>query len=219
MDKYINFIIIGITLVYFFLMQYLMKKYSNELKDAMTNHPENFETIINKPIVNFLYQKNGREFIRLNFLMTHGTKEEVYEQFELLDSMKINKKQKNQLYSTLLQYYILKEDKENCLKLAKKYNDFVDQNNLGDDSKKTFAMEIEMYFDKPMSAIAYIDEKMEFASEPEKVVWNYKKAIILKANGHIEEAKKCVQYILEATTDENQRKIMQEALDNNLETL
>ena len=219
MEKYLSFIIMGICTAYFILMQYLTKKYSNELRDALMNNPDKFESIIDKPLVKFLFQGAGREFIRLNFYMAHGTDEEVKQQFELLNSMKIHKKQKNQLYQTILQHYILKNDKESCLSLVKRYNDFADANNLGEDSKKAFAMEIEMYFEKTMSCIEYIDERLEFASEAEKVILNYKKAVILKEHKYIEEAKECVRYILEATTDPEQRKVMQEALDNNLETL
>ena len=46
-----------------------------------------------------------------------------------------------------------------------------------------------------------------------------KKAVILKENNYIEEAKECVRYIMEATTDPKQREVMEEALNNNLETL
>ena len=219
MEKYLSFIVMGICAVYFILMQYLTRKYSNELKDALTNNPDNFDNIIDKPLVKFLFQGAGREFIRLNYFMSYGTKEEVQQQFELLDSMKIHKKQKNQLFQTMLQYYIMNDDKENSLKLVDRYNNFADENNLGDDSKKAFAMEIEMYFEKTMSCIEYIDERMQFASEAEKVVLSYKKAVILKENNYIEEAKECVRYIMEATTDPKQREVMEEALNNNLETL
>lgn len=219
MEKYLSFIIIGITAIYFILMQYLTKKYSNELRDALTNNPDKFDSIIDKPLVKFLFQGAGREFIRLNYYMAYGTDKEVKEQFELLDSMKLHKKQKNQLYQTILQHYIMKNDKESCLALVDRYNAFADANNLGEDSKKAFAMEIEMYFEKSLSCIDYIDERMEFSSEAEKVILNYKKAVILKEHNLIEEAKECVRYILEATTDPKQREIMQEALDNNLETL
>ena len=119
----------------------------------------------------------------------------------------------------MLQYYIMNNDKESSLKLVDKYNEFADANNLGEDSKKAFLMEVVMYFDKSMSCIEYIDERMAFASEQEKVVLNYKKAVILKENNHIEEAKECVRYIMEATVDPEQRKVMEEALENNLETL
>lgn len=219
MEKYLSFIMMGICTVYFILIQYLTRKYSNELKDALTNNPENFETIIDKPIVKFLFQGAGREFIRLNYLMSYGTKEEVAQQFECLDSMKLHKKQKNQLYQTMLQYYIMKDDKENSLSLVERYNAFADANNLSEDSKKAFAMEIKMYFEKTMDCVEYIDERMNFASEAEKVVLNYKKAVILKEHGYIEEAKECVRYIMDSTTDEKQREVMEEALNNNLETL
>lgn len=216
-----TYIIILISLIAFV---YLTKKlltmyYTKKLVNEFTNNPDHFEKILDSKPVRLLFEVFNREYMRLNFFITYSKKGKVDEQVEKFEKMKLNINQTFSVFQLILQYYISIHDEKKAKKLQKRYNAFIDENKLDKVLKSNMDMELKIHFDKDLSTLSYIDSHLKNCSNSEKVAWNFKKAIVLKANNKLEEAKQCIQNVIENTLDDKQKEIMQELLKNDLKEL
>ena len=193
--------------------------YTKKLVNAFTDDPDCFEKKLDSAPVRLLFEVFNREFMRLNFYITYSKKGKIDEQAEKLDKIKLNRNQKFSVFQLLLQYYISTNQENKARKLQKRYNAFVDENKLDKVLKNNMEMELKIHFNKDITTLSYIDMNLEKCSSAEKVAWNFKKAIVLKANNQIEEAKACIQEVIEHTHDEKQKEMMQELLNHDLKDL
>ena len=203
-------IIVGVVLAIIIniIRKYLEKRYTIKLMKAMMADEDDFLKLLDSFVVKYLFAPYNREFMRLNNYIARGADKKVKEQISLMEKMRMNRKQRFAVYQTAFQYFI-----------TVKMNIFIDENNLDPQMKKSIEMDMKMYFDKDISTIPYIDEKIEDSDDAEKAVWNLKKAYVLKANKKLEEAKECIRLVIQYTNDPTQKKIMQELLDNDLKDL
>lgn len=213
-----------ILLISFIAGMFLIRKlstmyYTKKLVNDFTNHPDQFEKVLDSAPVRLLFEVFNREFMRLNYFITYSKKGKVDEQVEKIEKMKLNKQQRFSVFQLLLQYYISMNEEKKARKLQKRYNAFIDENKLDKVLKSNMDMELKIHFEKDLSTLSYIDSHLNNCSDSEKVVWNFKKAIVLKANNKLEEAKGCIQQVILNTQDEKQKEMMQELLNNELKEL
>lgn len=213
-----------ILLISFIAGMFLIRKlstmyYTKKLVNDFTNHPDQFEKVLDSAPVRLLFEVFNREFMRLNYFITYSKKGKVDEQVEKIEKMKLNKQQRFSVFQLLLQYYISMNEEKKARKLQKRYNAFIDENKLDKVLKSNMDMELKIHFEKDLSTLSYIDSNLNNCSDSEKVVWNFKKAIVLKANNKLEEAKGCIQQVILNTQDEKQKEMMQELLNNELKEL
>ena len=206
---------IGVLMIRKLLTMHYTKKLVNEF----TNNPDHFEKVLDSAPVRLLFEVFNREFMRLNFFITYSKKGKVDEQVEKIEKMKLNKKQRFSIFQLLLQYYISIDEEKKARKLQKRYNAFIDENKLDKVLKSNMDMELKIHFEKDLSTLSYIDSHINNCSDSERMVWNFKKAIVLKANNKLEEAKACIEQVILNTQDEKQKEMMQELLDNELKEL
>jgi len=216
-----TYIILLISLIagIFLIRKLLTMYYTKKLVNVFTNHPEQFEKVLDSKHVRFLFEIFDREFMRLNYFITYSKKGKVDEQVEKIEKMKLNKQQRFSVFQLLLQYYISINEEKKAKKLQKRYNAFIDENNFDKSLKSNMDMELKIHFGKDLSTLSYIDSHLNNCSDSERVVWNFKKAIVLKANNKLEEAKGCVKQVILYTKDEKQKEMMQELLNNELKEL
>lgn len=214
-------IIVGIILAVIINIvgKYIRKKYTIKLMKAMMADEDEFLKLLDSFIVKYLFAPYNREFMRLNNYIARSADKKVKEQISLMEKMRMNRKQRFAVYQTAFQYFITVNSESNAKNMQRKMNNFIDENNLDPEMKKSIEMDMKMYFDKDMSTIPYIDEKIEDSDDAEKAVWNLKKAYVLKANKKLEDAKECIRLVIQYTKDPTQKKIMQELLDNDLKDL
>lgn len=203
----------------FLIRKLLTIVYTKKLVNVFTNHPEQFEKILDSKPVRLLFEVFNREFMRLNFYITYSKKGKVDEQVEKLEKTNMNINQRFSVFQLLLQFYISINDEKKAKKLQKRYNSFIDENKLEKVLKSNMDMELKIHFDKDLSTLSYIDSHLNNCNDTERVVWNFKKAIVLKANNKLEEAKSCIQQVILYTKDEKQKEVMQELLQNELKEL
>ena len=203
----------------FLIRKLLTIVYTKKLVNVFTNHPEQFEKILDSKPVRLLFEVFNREFMRLNFYITYSKKGKVDEQVEKLEKTNMNINQRFSVFQLLLQFYISINDEKKAKKLQKRYNSFIDENKLEKVLKSNMDMELKIHFDKDLSTLSYIDSHLNNCNDTERVVWNFKKAIVLKANNKLEEAKSCIQQVILYTKDEKQKEVMQELLKNELKEL
>lgn len=213
-----------ILLISFIAGMFLIRKlltmyYTKKLVNDFTNHPDQFEKVLDSKLVRFLFEVFNREFMRLNYFITYSKKGKVDEQVEKIEKMKLNKQQRFTIFQLLLQYYISIDEEKKARKLQKRYNAFIDENNLDKVLKYNMDMELKIHFEKDLTTLSYIDSHLNNCNDTERVVWNFKKAIVLKANNKLEEAKSCIQQVILNTKDEKQKEVMQELLQNELKEL
>lgn len=199
--------------------QLLVNFYSTKLTESISNNPEKFKKMIDSRIVKILFDNFTREYMQLNYLIAHGTKIEVRDHIFKIDRLKLSNNQRNSLYRSALQYYISINDEKDALKIQKRYNEFVDKNNLNPEMKNEFEMEMKMYFHKSISTLKYINEKIELCKESNKHIWYLKKAYILKENNRLKEAKECMHSAIESTSDKKKKEELIKILNNDLKDL
>lgn len=223
MNKQILIGIIGavVALVIILLVRkYYIKKYTMELMQCLMN--DDIQPFLNKLDsfgVKTLFPPFNREYMRLNYYMAHGMDKKVKEQISMMDKMKADRKQRFASYQSAFQYFVSVNSESNAKNMQRKMNAFIEENNLDPELKKKTEMEMRIYFDKDIKTIPYIDEQLQNCSEAETAVWNFKKAFIYKANHKLDEAMKCMQIVVDTTTDPTQKKVMQELMDHNLKDL
>lgn len=203
----------------FIAKRVLVKKYTMKLMGAIITDEQEFLNLVDSFMVKMLFQPFNREYMRLNCYIANGADKKVKEQISLMDQMRVASNQRFAVYQTALQYFISTNDKSNAKNMQRKMNAFIDENNMDASLKEDINMDIKMYFDKDLSTISYIDEKLQDCSDAQKAVWNLKKAYVLKANDKLDEAVECMKIVVEYTTDPTQKQIMQELVDNRLKDL
>ncbi|WP_294562770.1 hypothetical protein [uncultured Traorella sp.] len=214
-------VIVGILVVVVMnlVRKYLEKRYTIKLMKAIMTDEDEFLKLVDSFMVKYLFPPYNREFMRLNNYIARGADKKVKEQISLMEQMRMNRNQRFAVYQTAFQYFITINSESNAKNMQRKMNAFIDENKLDPEMKKTIDMDMKMYFDKDISTLPYIDEKLENCDDADKAVWNLKKAYVLKANQKLEEAKECIRLVMQYTNDPTQKQIMQDLLDNNLKDL
>lgn len=213
-------VVVVSSLIIFFVRKHLTKKYTMELMKAIiVEDMDTFTDLIDSTKIKLLFDPFNREYMRLNCYIAHGQDKKVNEQVSLMDKMRINRKQRYAVYYNVFQYFISTNNETNTRNMQRKMNAFIDENNLDPNIKNDLSMEIKLYFDKDICTLPYIDEHLKNANDQEKAVWNLKKAYVLKENKRLDEALKCMEIVVNCTTDPIQKKEMQALIDNNLKDL
>lgn len=208
-----------VLILFLILYRILTKVYTKSLVNSFKEDTGKFEKTLNSLIAKLLFPPYNREFMYLNYCVLHKKGKKVSEQIEKLDSMRINNEQHLAIYKTAIQYYVSVNNEKEARNIQKKLNEFIEKNQLDSKIKETVDVELNIFFTKDISTLSYIDGKLENCSDLDKVEWNFKKAVVLKANDRLEEAKECMKIVIENTKNPEQKKAMQEILDNNLKDL
>ncbi len=208
-----------VLILFLILYRILTKVYTKSLVNSFKEDTGKFEKTLNSLIAKLLFPPYNREFMYLNYCVLHKKGKKVSEQIEKLDSMRINNEQHLAVYKTAIQYYVSVNNEKEARNIQKKLNEFIEKNQLDSKIKETVDAELNIFFTKDISTLSYIDGKLENCSDLDKVEWNFKKAVVLKANDRLEEAKECMKIVIENTKNPEQKKAMQEILDNNLKDL
>lgn len=208
-----------VLILFLILYRILTKVYTKFLVNSFKEDTGKFEKTLNSFIAKLLFPPYNREFMYLNYCVLHKKGKKVSEQIEKLDSMRINNEQHLAVYKTAIQYYVSVNNEKEARNIQKKLNEFIEKNQLDSKIKETVDAELNIFFTKDISTLSYIDGKLENCSDLDKVEWNFKKAVVLKANDRLEEAKECMKIVIENTKNPEQKKAMQEILDNNLKDL
>ncbi|MBR3840113.1 MAG: hypothetical protein IKM20_03140 [Erysipelotrichales bacterium] len=221
MNKYI---IIAITLLGTFLLHQIItktleKKYTYSLMQSITEDEETFAKKLDSVIVKYLIPIYNREFFRLNYYIVHSDTKKVKEQLAEMENLKMTSAQHLSLYQTVFKYFITINKKTEARNISRKINVLVDENNMDKDIKTQHEMEIKIYLDKDIKTITYIDSILEDCSDQEKAVRYLEKTYIYKANDQLNNAKECMNKVIEYTTDEKQKQIFKDLLANNLKDL
>ena len=222
MDKKVIIVIavaIVMTAAIYIVRRVLVKKYTMKLMSAIIRDQQEFLNLVDSFMVKFLFEPYNREYMRLNCYIANGSDKKVKEQISLIEQMRITSNQRYAVYQTALQYFISTNDKSNAKNMQRKMNAFIDERNMDASLKENIDMDLKMYFDKDLSTIPYIDEKLKNCNDQQKAVWNLKKAYVLKANNKLDEAIECMKIVVEYTTDPTQKKVMQDLIDNRLKDL
>ena len=221
MNKYI---IIAITLLGTFLLHQIItktleKKYTYSLMQSITEDEETFAKKLDSVIVKYLIPIYNREFFRLNYYIVHSDTKKVKEQLAEMENLKMTSAQHLSLYQTVFKYFITINKKTEARNISRKINVLVDENNMDKEIKTQHEMEIRIYLDKDIKTIPYIDSILEDCSDQEKAVRYLEKTYIYKANDQLNNAKECMNKVIEYTTDEKQKQIFKDLLANNLKDL
>ena len=150
--------------------KYIRKKYTIKLMKAMMTDEDEFLKLLDSFIVKYLFAPYNREFMRLNNYIARSADKKVKEQISLMEKMRMNRKQHFAVYQTAFQYFITINSESNAKNMQRKMNIFIDENNLDPQMKKSIEMDMKMYFDKDISTIPYIDEKIEDVNEKDAAV-------------------------------------------------
>ncbi len=214
-------ILIFVIVLISFLIIYrvLTNVYTKALLKAFKEDNDKFEKLIQSWIVKLIFPPYNREFMYLNYCVLHKKEKQIDKQIEKLESIRMNQDQHLAVYKTAIQYYVSINDEKKSRQIQRKLNDYIDQNKLDSNIKEAVDTELNIFFTKDLSTLPYIERKLENANDLDKVEWNFKKAVVLKANHRLEEAKECMKIVIEKTTNQTQKKAMQELLDNNLKDL
>lgn len=208
-----------VLILFLILYRILTKVYTKSLVNSFKEDTGKFEKTLNSLIAKLLFPPYNREFMYLNYCVLHKKDKKVSEQIEKLNSMRINNEQHLAVYKTAIQYYVSVNNEKEARNIQKKLNEFIEKNQLDSKIKEAVDAELNIFFTKDISTLSYIDGKLENCSDLDKVEWNFKKAVVLKANDRLEEAKECMKIVIENTKNPEQKKAMQEILDNNLKDL
>lgn len=208
-----------VLILFLILYRILTKVYTKSLVNSFKEDTGKFEKTLNSFIAKLLFPPYNREFMYLNYCVLHKKDKKVSEQIEKLNSMRINNEQHLAVYKTAIQYYVSVNNEKEARNIQKKLNEFIEKNQLDSKIKEAVDAELNIFFTKDISTLSYIDGKLENCSDLDKVEWNFKKAVVLKANDRLEEAKECMKIVIENTKNPEQKKAMQEILDNNLKDL
>ena len=157
-----TYIILLISLIagIFLIRKLLTMFYTKKLVNEFTNHPDQFEKVLDSKPVRLLFEIFNREFMRLNYFITYSKKGKVDEQVEKIEKMKLNKQQRFTIFQLLLQYYISIDEEKKARKLQKRYNAFIDENNLDKVLKYNMDMELKIHFEKDLTTLSYIDSHL-----------------------------------------------------------
>lgn len=216
----IAFIIcIVLTILLYLGQKYLERRYTIKMMKAILEDEQKFMELCDSFVVKMVFHPFNREYMRLNCYIAHASDKKVKEQVSLIEKMRVNTKQLYQTYQTAFQYFISTNKESSAKNMQRKLNAFIDENRIDPSAKTAIEMDIKMYFDKDLNTLPYIDEKLEDCTDAETAVWNFRKAFILKYNGKLDEAKKCMEIVVKYTTEPTQKKEMQRLLDNDLKDL
>ena len=180
---------------------------------------EAFVTLLDSTKVKELFAPYNREYMRLNMYITYSMDKDIRKQVELISNMPITTQQKLAVYQLVFQYYVSSNNEKEARLIKKQIEELVDAKKLDIEIKTELEMEISIVFKKDINAISYIDGKLKDCSIPDKVAWNVKKARIYKANNRLDDAMQCIQLVLDYTEDLDEKEIIQNLLNNNLNEL
>ena len=133
----------------------IFKKLLKELKDA--NFDEYFKTI-DSMLCKLYFPAFNREYMRLNGYVIKGNKKEVDGQFEVLLSMRVNKKQEIDIVMKAFYYFLEDENKKKAKQMLERIRKF------GDDYYNESEVMYNVCIEK---SIQYIDEMEEALKDPE----------------------------------------------------
>lgn len=209
------FVLVLFLIIYKILITY----FTNRLINEFSNKSKEFEKLIDSMIVKLLFDSYNREYMRLNYLIAFENNSIVQNQIRKFTSMRMSKQQRLALYKLIIQYYVTTDNENEVKKIQKEFNSFIDKSKMDESYKEVVDVELRIYFDKDISTIPYINNKLKNCNNAEKVAWNFKKAVVLKANNQLEQAKECMKIVIENTSNPDQKSAMQELFDNNLKDL
>lgn len=221
MNKYfiITVVLIGSFLIHQIITKILEKKYTRSLMKSIAEDEETFSKNLDSLVVKYIIPIYNREFLRLNYYIIHSNDKKVKEQLSFMEGLKMNNAQHLSLYQTAFKYFITINKKTDARNISRKINAFVDEHNLDKDIKTQYEMEIKIYLDKDLNAIPYIDSILKDCTDQEKAIRYLEKTFIYKENNQLENAKECMQKVIEYTTDETQKQVFIDLLANNLKEL
>ena len=151
MDKGIKIIIIMavVILICEILIRVLRKKYYNKLTELlMEGKLDEFDQLIEKPLVRLTVYPFNRDYLKLQRHMIAGNKGRVNEIFELFKTRSLNEKQKKQIYPQAFNFYLALENGEQCAYYRDRINELKDDDVIKDAVNISYEICIEKRTDR-----------------------------------------------------------------------
>ena len=219
MGKESGIIIAVIALGIYFGRNIMINKLSQKLMSVIGKKDGEFLKLINSFLVKMSFQPFNRDYMTLNhYIMLDDTKN-VEDQFNYLDAHKLNKNQTLNVYQKVFTYYIKKNNSVKAKDVYKRLCDYVDEKKLDVSIKDGYEKDIKVYLEKDIKVLTTLDTLLENANDDAKALLYLEKAYVLKYNKRLEEAKECVEKVIEYTKNPSQKQVMQDLLNNNLKAL
>lgn len=219
MGELTGIIIAVVALGLYFGRNFLNNKLYNDLMSVIGKDEEKFNKLINSFAVKMSFQPFNRDYMTLNHYIMMENDEMVEKWFNDLDAHKLNQKQTLNLYQKVFMYYVKKNNAAKAKDVYGRICKYVDEKGLPEAIKESCEKDILVYLDKNPKVLKTLDKMLEEASDDAKALLYLEKTYVLKYNRRMDEALKTMQKVVEYTSNPNQKKVMQDLLDSNLEAL
>lgn len=171
----------GVLVTYF-----LKKNRMNKLIALMqSGNKEEFMKVANSKTTAFLFPRFNIEYLKLSYYILEGNKRKVNETFDFLLSMKLPKKQKQDVTMRAFNYYVDLNDKDRTKKLLETINTFDNAK-----MKQEATMVYDIFIMKRGNHIEEVLEQMEYTPEEAQGVNEYLLYVQYKNIGDKENEKK-----------------------------
>lgn len=212
-------IIAVVALGLYFGRNILNNKLYSDLMNVIGKDEEKFNKLINSFAVKMSFQPFNRDYMTLNHYIMLENDEKVEKWFNDLDAHKLNQKQTLNLYQKVFMYYVKKNNAVKAKDVYGRICSYVDEKGLPVSIKESCEKDILVYLEKNPKVLKTLDKMLEEAADDAKALLYLEKTYVLKYNRRMDEALKTMQKVIEYTSNPNQKKVMQDLLDNNLEAL
>ena len=219
MGKESGIIIAVIALSIYFGRNLMINKLTKKLMNVIGQNDSEFTKLINSFVVKMSFQPFNRDYMTLNHYIMLDDSKKVEDQFNYLDAHKLNKNQTLNVYQKVFMYYLKKNNSIKAKDVYKRLCDYVDEKKLDSKIKEGYEKDIKVYLEKDIKVLTTLDEMLENANDDAKSLLYLEKAYVLKYNKRLDEAKECVQKVIEYTNNPSQKQVMQDLLNNNLKAL
>ncbi len=210
-------LVIATTLI----KNFLMRKYTLKLMNAMAEDEETFNSLVDSFMVKSLFEPYNREYLRLNYYIAHDTAVKVKNQVDLLDKMRMNKEQKQAYMNLAFQYYVMGRKEKEAKKMGKRLIEYIQSQELEDGELmiEDINFNLAVFIDNDMEQLPKITEKIESTEKDEKATWLFRRAYLYKHNGKKEEAENDLREALNHVSNEGQKEVINKILEEGIDLL
>lgn len=135
-----------------------------------------YDKLRNSKLTRYLFRPFNLEFSDLNKALIQGDIQEIEKSLEKLEKIRMNKRQKETLYTKVFYYYVLKQQKEGATKYYHLIKDLEKEDIMKDVNifYDTFIMEGHEYLDELLEALTTIpdDSRADYESIVSKMYEN-----------------------------------------------
>ncbi|MGN1344535.1 MAG: hypothetical protein ACI4U3_08140 [Traorella sp.] len=217
--------IIYVVLILVFLVimhfgkAFLLSRYTVKLMNSISKDDQSFFKLVDSFGCKMLFEPFNRDFMKLNYYILHDDEKNVQEQYHKLESHKLSKDQTLAIYEKIFKYYITKNNRQQAIEIYDKVKKYLKEKELDNHILLNYEKDIKVYLDKDMDAIKLLDDMIQKSNQQYQSMYYIEKAYVLKHNNYLDQAKECIKNVIELSEDEQEKQVMKDLLDSNLQAL